>query len=198
MSSTIPIQGEDIAIKFIDITQWARGGTLTIVTPFINDFPIGAATVSSRMMQLARMITSIQLLVAPPNRPHARHRDDSSLSCRYCENVAKKIILLDMYDRFAEEILIKDDLHAKVYIARNIHGNPKCLAGSANLTYTAFYKHCELGFYTCDKVIINKIFDYIGLWKSGRTGTRAESYKIWRREFLRRYPHIKYIIERKF
>jgi hypothetical protein len=197
MKEIMPLQGEDLLLKFQGLIGYSRGGELTIVTPFISDFEIRGKTISSHMMVLARSITKISLMVAPPMVPHKDkfHSGKDYLHCDRCKSTAKKIALLDIYEKFSKEILIKENLHAKMYIAKNYKGNHICLAGSANLTLGGFQEYCELCFYISDKLIIRKLFQFYNIWKSGSHGPRAELYRIWKAEYLKEYPHIQEILE---
>ena len=190
------VQGEQIAKTFLNLVGWARGGHLTVVTPFINDFHIGSERVS-RMISRLKMTSPLKMMTAPPQKPHANHRTDKLFRCNYCKSIAQKIILLDYYEGFSQELLIKQNLHAKVFIAENYKKVFRCLAGSVNLTRYAFYQHCELGIYFENQTIIKEILSFVQLWKSGRYGPRAEDYRIWRKAFLKKYPHIKYLIEKR-
>jgi phosphatidylserine/phosphatidylglycerophosphate/cardiolipin synthase-like enzyme len=196
MSSTKVIHGEQIAKKFVSVVQWARGGSLTIITPFINDFEIGTVSVSARIMGIARMNSRLILIVAPPDKPHRTHANGEQQSCGACVAAAKKILLLDRYSKFAEDIRIKNNLHAKVYIAIDGKGIPKCLTGSVNLTRQAFNVLCELGIYTSDKLIIEQIRKIIRLWVREKT-VPAQEYRTWRRAFLDEYPPVKDLVEKR-
>ena len=191
------VQGEQIAKTFLQIVGWARGGNLTVVTPFINDFYIGSERVS-RMISHLKMTATLRMMTAPPRTPHATHRREKLLKCKYCKSIASKIILLDYYESFAQELLIKKNLHAKVFVAQNDRKVFRCLAGSVNLTRYAFYEHCELGIYFDNQKIIKKILFFVKLWKSGRYGLRAEDFRTWKKEFLKKYPNIRYLIQKRY
>ena len=146
-------------------------------------------------MNIVRMQSTVDLLIAPPTPgPHRRHTKRQVQSCYRCNQVAAKIKLLDRYEKFVQDLLIKEGLHAKVYVANNAKGAKKCMTGSVNLTKQGFYQHCEIGIYTSDSAIITDIQKFISLWKSGKSGPRAERYRIWRRQYLKRYPHLKHVI----
>jgi len=196
MTHTQAIHGDQIAKKFVSLVQWARGGSLTIVTPYINDFEIGTESVSSRIMKIARMNSELSFLVAPPDNPHRAHTGNEHLSCGACVAAAKKVLLLDKYSKFAKDIRIKDNLHAKIYIAKSERRGPKCLTGSVNLTRQAFKVLCELGIYTSDKLIITQISSIVRLWIR-ETTVPAQEYRVWRREFLDKYPPVKELVEKR-
>lgn len=198
MTDVHPVQGNDILIKFQGVINSARGGELIIVTPFITDFDMGGASVSSQMLKIARMTTQISLMTAPPSNPHHHGSLKEYAECRHCKEVARKITLLDIYDKFAKEILIKQNLHAKIYLSMDSKRKyNQCLAGSANLTLGGFRDLCELCFYIEDSVIMKKVMEYIGLWKTNRYGPRAETYRMWKTNLLSEYPYIQYLLMRR-
>jgi phosphatidylserine/phosphatidylglycerophosphate/cardiolipin synthase-like enzyme len=193
----VVVCGQDIAKKFITLVQSARAGSLLIVTPFINDFEIRKSKVSSRIMNIARMNSKINLMVAPPGNGHKTHASSEELvRCGKCVAAAKKIALLDVYSKFAEDIQIKDNLHAKVYIASNARGDSRCLTGSVNLTTQAFNVYCELGIYTSDKLIIKQIRNITNKWQVEKTNP-VQEYRMWRKDFFAKYPPVKDLVEQR-
>lgn len=199
MPRILPVTGQEIIKKFVELIGWARWGEFILVTPFINEFHIGTSRVTSLFSHLRMTSTIIRMMVAPPKEPHPfeKHTKEELLKCGHCKGIASMIILLDKYEKIVEEILIKRDLHAKVFIARNSKNFLKCMVGSINLTSAAFYKWCELGIYLEDQKVINQIINFIEIWKTRKFGPSAEIYKLWRRNFLHKYPQIKYLLDNK-
>jgi len=198
MSGVIPVHGKEISLKFQNVINSSRGGELIIVTPFITDFELKGEKISSCMLKLARLTTKISLMVAPPSNPHKHNTKEEMEKCKHCKEVVRKIALLDIYEKFAEEILIKENLHAKIFLSKDSNGKYiKCLAGSANLTLGGFRDHCELCFFIEDKLIIKKINSFIETWKTSRHGPKAERYRIWKKNLLSKYPDIKYLLQRR-
>lgn len=187
---------EDIKKEFKRLINWATGGSLYIVTPFLNELDIGKKrNLSAELHRRARATMDIRLMVAPPDPPHLpnKHTDVSTLlKCYYCNKAAKKIRLLDKYWGFAVDLLIKDTLHGKIYLASNKQGQFRCLTGSVNLTKQAFEQWCELGIGTSDQDLLNQINRIITIWEGPdrKRGGRALPYIAWKREFLRNYPHL--------
>ncbi len=195
MASINPVHGSAIGRKFLELLQWSKGGRLLMVTPFINDFDLRGKLFSERARQLIRLQTSIELIVAPP-KIHERHKRDKALSCYQCRGAASKIRLLNLYYAFGTEILIKDGLHAKVYIGENEQGDLRCLTGSVNLTRQALTKWHELGLYVNDLVAISLIESIIENWTRGVSGQRAQRFIEWKRKAFQRYPHLVDVIRK--
>lgn len=199
LAPTIPttsaIQGEDIWKRFIYLVQWARGGHLIIVTPFISDFDIRGESVNTRILTIARATTSNIMIVAPPNPAHDKHQPRKLKSCYQCNIAAKKIKLMDSYSTFVKDLFIIENLHAKVYIAIDPKGIPICLAGSVNLTEGSFFKYHELGIYTTDRTLISTIQQFIGYWRTVGYGKRSMQYRQWRTQYLNKYPSVNDILE---
>lgn len=187
---------DDIKREFKRLINWATGGSLYIVTPFLNELDIGKnRDLTAELHRRARQTLEIRLMVAPPGPPHPFNKHsslNSLLGCGYCSKPAKKIRLLDKYWGFVVDLLIKENLHGKVYLASNERGQLKCLTGSVNLTTQAFEKWCELGISTSNKQLINQISRIITIWEGPdrKRGGRALPYVTWKREFLRNYPHL--------
>lgn len=192
---------EDIKKQFKRLINWAKGGSLYIITPFINELDIGKKRdLTAELHRQARATMDIRLMVAPPKPPHPpnKHKDlKSLLDCGYCKKAAKKIRLLDKYWTFAVDLLIKETLHGKVYLASNASGELRCLTGSVNLTKQAFEQWCELGITTSDQQLVNQICRIITLWEGPdrKRGGRALPYPIWKRDFFRNYPHLPTILD---
>jgi len=187
---------ENIKKEFRRLINWAKGGSLYIVTPFINELDISKKRdLTAELHRQARATMDIRLMVAPPKPPHPsnKHKDLSTLlNCGYCKKTAKKIRLLDKYWGFAIDLLIKDNLHGKVYLASNDKGELRCLTGSVNLTMQAFEQWCELGISTSDQRLVNQINRIIIIWEGPdrKRGGRALPYITWKKNFLRNYPHL--------
>lgn len=198
---TIAISGDDIQRKFLSLIEWAKGGSLYLVTPFINEIELRSGYLSTSLMQLARRTMDISLMVAPPNPPHKKNYhmndDDALFTCKRCVGAATKISLLNIYFRFVEDLLIKDTLHGKVFLARNLKGKLKCLTGSVNLTHQAFEQWCEIGIYTDEQRLIKTIEEIISSWQGPARGGRAKPYQHWMRDYYRNYPHILYLLTRR-
>jgi len=187
---------EDIKRQFGRLINWAKGGSLYIVTPFINELDISKKRdLTAELHRQARKTMDIRLMVAPPKPPHPfnKHKDlNSLLKCGYCRKAARKIRLLDKYWIFAVDLLVKETLHGKVYLALNASGEFRCLTGSVNLTKQAFEQWCELGITTSDRQLVNQIRRIITIWEGPdrKRGGRALPYPIWKRDFLHNYPHL--------
>lgn len=108
-------------------------------------------------------------------------------------NAARKVALCDRYSKFADDFLVKENLHAKIYLAVDFKGIPKCLTGSVNLTRQAFFERAELGVFTSDSLIIQQIDQIISIWRS--SAPKPKEYRVWRKEFLDKYPPVRKLIE---
>lgn len=198
---TKAITGDHIKQAFNFILDWCDGGSLYIITPFINDLDIGRRNLIGRLNRQARSSTSIRLMVAPPDRPckNGKHKTvDSMLRCKECRGAASKINTLDKYLQFSEDIFVKDQLHGKVYLAWNRRNQLICLTGSINLTRQALDKYWEIGVYTFDNKLTNMIEKIVTRWEGPdrKRGGRAQLYVPWKRDFFRRYPNILDLMKR--
>jgi phosphatidylserine/phosphatidylglycerophosphate/cardiolipin synthase-like enzyme len=182
----------------VHLVHWGRGGFLEITTPFIADFEVGRRDVSAHIMQVAKLSTNVRLVVAPPNPPpHRRCRSSDPLKCHRCMGAARKVDLLDRYSQFATELMIKNNLHAKIYVATNPGGRKLCLTGSVNLTRQGFFEKAELGIYTTDPDLIAQIETITQIWKSPKNLPAVQDYRTWRKDFLALYPDIITILRLK-
>lgn len=207
-TSTAAIHSQEITDRFVQLITWARGGSLVVVTPYIGDFTIRGKAVSSRIAQIMRGTTGLTLIVAPPKTYH-RSPDKcpgkSQDKCYFCKGASTYVRILDYYSTWANRVLVMSDLHAKVYIAWNHLRLAKCLTGSVNLTKQAFRYYKEIGIYTTNQKLIEKIFGFILIWtkrrsrkhpRTGKTVEMVEPYWKWRQMFLSRYPHIADLVTR--
>jgi len=180
---------------------------MLIVTPYIGDFTLGRKTVSSRITEIMRGTTGLTLIVAPPRLPHkcSRHMDKSHEKCYFCKGASTFVCLLDYYLRARARILVMIDLHAKIYIARNQLELAKCLTGSLNLTQWSFQYYKEIGIFTSNQKLIEKICYFVRSWtrkrfrKDPTTNKNVEmvkSYVDWKRDFLSAYPQIGDLVNR--
>ena len=189
MSNIVPVEGKQIGLKFIELLRWARGGNLVIVTPFINDFDLRGKEFSARARDLVRQQTSLKLVAGPPSF-HERHAYGKAKDCYRCAKAMEKIHLLDLYAEFGTEVLVKEDLHAKVYVGEDVHRNRKCLTGSVNLTKQALQKWHELGLYITDPKAIETILSFVTRWITGVRGERAQSIVEWKRKTFDQHSHL--------
>lgn len=188
-NNIIPCIGEDLRLKLLRVIHWSRGGHLKIVTPFINDFKINEEKIGKRIGDMVRAGCQLEMVVAGFNRydePHIDHTG-SDFDCTRCRNAAFKISLLNYYEKIGAQIIIKDELHAKIYLSQGFNGNKICLTGSPNLTDTGFSKRCELGLYIVNQQIINQIEGFIRVWENSTAyGGKAQPFHIWRTELLKK------------
>ena len=188
---TVAIFGNEIGNRFVHLVHWGRGGNLEITTPYIADFEVGRREVSAHIMQVAKLSTNVRLVVAPPSPPpHTKCRSADPLKCYRCLGAARKVDLLDRYSQFATELMVKSNLHAKIYVATNPGGRKLCLTGSVNLTRQGFFDKAELGIYTTDPDLIGQIETITQIWKSPRNLPAVQDYRTWRKDFLVQYPGI--------
>lgn len=192
---TIAITGSSIRRQFERLISEAEGGELYIVTPFINDLEIRRRDLTSHLNRQVRNAMSISLMVAPPDLPHrpnAHKNLDELLKCYKCRKPARKIKLLDVYFQFVNDLLIKDNLHGKVYLAKTRTGKRLCLTGSVNLTRQAFKDLWEIGIYTSNQNLIRSIAKIVTRWQGPdrHRGARAQPYLQWKRSYYREYPHL--------
>jgi phosphatidylserine/phosphatidylglycerophosphate/cardiolipin synthase-like enzyme len=195
LPQTFAIAGDTVNRRFKFLVNWARGGAMEIVTPYITDFVVGAKNVSNHVMDMVRARSRLRLLVAPPDYPHKAHNQTGLLSCSLCREAARKVDLLNRYHSFAEELMVKDNLHAKIYIATNQYGQKACLTGSVNLTSASFNWRAELGIYTVDQELIQQVEKIIRAWKGLRSTPRVMEYVPWRKDFLVQYSTVQELLE---